>query len=642
MNERRIFVCDVEANGLDPTKIHCVVGTSDGRNFRKFIAPFDDLIDFLDNEIDVFVCHNGIRFDKRVFEKLLGLDLEHIHFVDSLALSWYLYPKRGPKGHGLAAWGETFGVPKPKVEDWTDQAIDVYLHRCTEDVKINWRLWVKSYNLLKRIYGKESEVWRFLKYLSFKMDCAKEQERSRWKLNREYAQENLKKLEALQEEKVNELFQAMPQVPVVSTRRPPAKPFKADGSLSSTGEKWRQLCIERGLPENHSEPIDVITGYDPPNPASSDQVKKWLFSLGWVPQTFKYKENKETGKNDRPVPQINQDQGKGICESIKKLYDKEPRLSVLDGLSILNHRIPILRGFLDNADDESYVKAEVQGLTNTLRFKHAVVVNLPRVTTPYGDVLRGCLIAPEGYILCGSDMSSLEDRLKQHFMYDYDPEYVEEMNREDYDPHLAIAIVAKMITPEDRIRYLVYVDMEKKKQELSAEQKKDKGVLSKFRSIAKNGNYSCQYGAGPPKIALTAGISLEQAQIVHKAYWEKNWSIKAIAKAQKVKQVDDQKWLFNPISKFWYSLREEKDRFSTLVQGSASYCFDMWVMNIRRKRKQLTAQFHDEVVLCIKKGFEKQAEELLNWAIEETNKQLKLNRVLSIGTQFGMSYSEIH
>ena len=151
-----------------------------------------------------------------------------------------------------------------------------------------------------------------------------------------------------------------------------------------------------------------------------------------------------------------------------------------------------------------------------------------------------------------------------------------------------------------------------------------------------------QYGAGPPRLALTADISLAKAEQVWKTYWEKNWAIKKVAEKQIVKTISGQMWLYNPISRFWYSLRYEKDRFSTLIQGTAAFVFDEWVRIFRAKRSQLTGQFHDEVVLEIKKGYRDRAEKLLREAIEELNNQLKLNRELGIDIQFGDRYSSIH
>lgn len=101
-------------------------------------------------------------------------------------------------------------------------------------------------------------------------------------------------------------------------------------------------------------------------------------------------------------------------------------------------------------------------------------------------------------------------------------------------------------------------------------------------------------------------------------------------------------WLLNPINGFFYSLRYEKDIFSTLVQGSASYIFDLWVKYIRSKRPQLTAQFHDEIVLEVRQGYREKCEALLRWAIDKVNDQLKLNRSLDIDIQWGSNYSAIH
>lgn len=121
-----------------------------------------------------------------------------------------------------------------------------------------------------------------------------------------------------------------------------------------------------------------------------------------------------------------------------------------------------------------------------------------------------------------------------------------------------------------------------------------------------------------------------------------NWAIKAVAKAQVTKEVDGQMWLLNPINGFWYTLRFEKDIFSTLVQGTASYVFDLWVMRFREERPQITAQFHDEVVLELREGREEHIEELLIRAIGRVNDELKLNKELGVDIQFGKRYSDIH
>ena len=48
--------------------------------------------------------------------------------------------------------------------------------------------------------------------------------------------------------------------------------------------------------------IVKITGEEPANPNSVPQKKAWLYSLGWVPTTFKKVKEKDGSK--RPVEQI--------------------------------------------------------------------------------------------------------------------------------------------------------------------------------------------------------------------------------------------------------------------------------------------------------------------------------------------------
>jgi hypothetical protein len=125
-------------------------------------------------------------------------------------------------------------------------------------------------------------------------------------------------------------------------------------------------------------------------------------------------------------------------------------------------------------------------------------------------------------------------------------------------------------------------------------------------------------------------------------FWKRNWSIRKVADIQTVKIVDGRKWLYNPVSKFWYSLREDKDRFSTLNQSTGVYCFDKWIGYIRERRPQLTAQFHDEIVLQIKQGFFEKAVKLLQESIDKVNDELKLNILLKIDIKHGNTYAGIH
>lgn len=618
-------VFDVEADSLNPTKIHCLTKQEEG--VARTTSNYDNMRNLLSRDI-ILIGHNIIRWDIPHLERLLGIKVR-AKLVDTLALSWYLEPKRVL--HGLESYGEEFGVPKPPITDWENLTLEEYKHRCNEDVKINTLLWKRQKKHLMLLYKDEELMWKFIDYLMFKMDCAREQERSRWKLDTHRCSEGLEQLSKDKEEKIGALAKAMPKVPVKAVKSFPKKPYKKCGELSAQGVKWFEFLAEHNLPENHRDDVEYVKDYKEPNPGSTIQVKAWLYSLGWTPATFKFVRDKETN-DTRMIEQVNLRDGGGICPSIKRLYGKEPLLELLDGLAVLTHRISILKGFLTNVDEDGYVQACIQGLTNTLRFKHKVCVNLPGVDKAYGELIRGCLMAPEGYELCGSDMAALEDRSKQHFMWPHDPEYVTKMMEPGYCPHVDIAVLAGMLTPEQEERHRTgnFFGPEDKK-EIKAKRKGAKPV-----------NYGGLYGQQPLGLSRETGMPLKQAQVLYDIYWKRNWSVKAIAEGLTVKTCKGQKWLLNPVSGFWYSLRKDADRFSTLNQGTGVYCFDTWVKHIFKLRKQLVATFHDEVVLCVKRGNRDKCNKMLRTAIENTNRELQLNRELDIDVQYGDNYSQIH
>lgn len=595
--------------------------SADGKGKVFVTSDYDVMRKFL-LSCDVLIGHNIRRWDIPQLERLLGIKIT-ARIVDTLALSWYLYPSRHK--HGLADWGEYFGVKKPEIDDWENLSQEEYEHRCKEDVKINVLLWNKMFAYLLDIYGSGDELWRALDYLSFKLYCAHLQEKSRWKLDVSFCEKSLEELQKIQEEKKTALIAVMPQVPEISIKSKPKRFINKDGSYSKLGQDWIALLTERGLPISHDGDVEVIKGYEPGNPSSPDQLKSWLYSLGWKPRTFK--EVKEDDGSIRFIPQVNLEHGKGICESIKDLYEDHPEIEPLEGLSVLQHRIGILKGFLRDHED-GWLQAQVAGLTNTLRFKHTTIVNLPKPDKLFAAAIRGALIASDDdHEQCGADMSSLEDRLKQHYIYPHDPEYVKEMMVEDFDPHLDLASSASALTIEQVLKY---------------KSGEDKKSIDPIRQIYKSGNYSLQYGTGVAKLSRTTGLPKDKAQEVYNAYWKRNWAVKEVAKGQRVKTVDGQMWLFNPVSKLWYSLRFEKDIFSTLVQGTASYVFDRWVQFILEEREQLTGQFHDEIILNVRKGFREACSDLINRAMKRLNNELKLNRELTCGIQFDRAYSGIH
>jgi hypothetical protein len=644
-------VLDAEADGLLDvvTKIHCIVaeGFKNGEFFHVELTTYEEMTSFLtDPEMEYFVGHNLIRYDYPLFWKILGIRPK-AKPVDSLGLSWYLYPER--KEHGLGPWGTDLGIPKPPVEDWSNGEIEVYLNRCREDVKINIVLWNKMLDYLRKIYDTREAAFRMIGYIAFKLDCAWEQEEIRWRVDLPKVIEGLATLKEEKLKKREQLAKVMPPNKKYEIKEPPKVMYKKDGSLSANGLKWIALIQEYGFPPHHLGPVKVLKSVEEGNPNSHAQLKEWLFSLGWKPQTFNYVRD-DYESPVRAIPQISLRDGSDICPSVKDLYEVEPNLKHIEGYFIISHRIGILEGFLSNQKD-GWLTARIHGFTNTMRFQHTELVNLPSISKPYGKLIRGCLLAPDDdHELCGCDMASLEDSTKHHYMYFYDPEFVKQMRTPTFDAHLDIGLQGGMVT-EEEANFYKWMDEKPIPQEEIAprylamtpeERKEEMKRISKPRKDAKQVNFSAVYGVGAPKVSLTTGWPLEKSRNLLQLYWKRNWSVKKIAGACKVKTIDKQMWLFNPVSRFWYTLRYDKDRFSTLNQSTGVYCFDSWVRRVRMKGHKCCGQFHDEVISPGPKSIRETKRKDFQEAIRETNEELKLNITLGISVQFGPNYAEIH
>lgn len=470
----------------------------------------------------------------------------------------------------------------------------------------------------------EEHINRLLTFLMFKMDCARLQEKTMWEVDVDLLLETEKKLEEICNAAKDELESVMPRVPQYVKKEAPKKPFKKDGSLSAIGIKWKELMevFEAKEVDEHGTlrvqttevkgVFKVLNGYEEPSASSPIQVKNLLYSHNWTPISFKYEKDeekfnawiakkpkegshhskwnewKDSKPEERAIPQITVggDDGKELCESVLELAEQVPEIRKYAEYNVAKHRLGVVKGFIRDLKQGKWLQARIGGFTNTLRVMHRELVNLAGIDKPYGKEIRGILIAGDGKCLLGSDMSSLEDRVKHGLMLPYDPEYVATMQEEDFDPHILMALTAGMITQKE------FNDFKRGEKSSNAKAARKKG---------KTTNYASVYNAGAAKIAQAAGVSLKEGKALHEAYWKLNWSVKAIAEDQCViRDSRGHKWLVNPINGFCYTLRKESDRFSTLAQGTGSYFFDMWVDNIlteterRYGKKTLTGSFHKQ------------------------------------------------
>jgi len=148
-------VGDLEANGLlqwshdkgDPADtIWCgVFKDLDTQAVTAFLPhEMEEMIAFL-SRIEFLAGHNFVDYDVPLMKKILNFYFQGELF-DTFIVSQLCDPDR-PGGHGLAAWGERFGIPKPEHEDWSQFSPEM-LYRCEQDVEINYRVYLQ---LLKEL-----------------------------------------------------------------------------------------------------------------------------------------------------------------------------------------------------------------------------------------------------------------------------------------------------------------------------------------------------------------------------------------------------------------------------------------------------------------------------------------------------------
>lgn len=642
----RFTVFDVEANGLlgKADGIHCLCYCRMGDNTileSGSITSAREMRAFLrDPENGSLVGHNIIRYDLPLLESLIGASIpEGTPVADTLPISQALYALKGFR-HGLKDWGERLGVAKPEVSSWTSQGIDSYIYRCQQDVEINRLLFQHLWEVLMKLYdGDPRAIWGFIRYLNFKMECLQEQEEVGITLDLEACERGKLELEYLIEEKCQKLAAKMPRVLL---KAKPERVYKKDGSLSEIGRRWFALLEQYNLPKES----DGI--YEMGSPTSTEQLKGWLLSLGWQPNI--YKTSKQTGEK---VPQVMD--GDRLSQSVLDLIPDHPEIGELDNLYMLRHRLGLFKSFLDAAFNGKWydrrVYATAHGLTPTLRLQHSKpCVNLPSVDRSYGEQIRGLLIAPDDdHIMCGCDVSALEDSTKQHYIHFFDPQYVEEMRVEGYDPHVEIAILSGLMSMEDAKLFLRI----KNGGQGNPEEMERYKHLKTVRHKAKQVNFSSVYGVGVPKLQETLGGTREEAQQLYDTYWRRNWAVREIMASMLVKEVrleyikGVQRFFYNPVSGFWLLLRADKDRFSALNQSTGVFVFDTWLMHYRKLLRNIpdahvVLQYHDEHLTVCKKRDKDRVDGAVRKAMELTNECLKLNVPIGISVSWGRTYAECH
>jgi DNA polymerase family A len=639
------LLMDIETDGLrdSVTKLH-VFGywhPSFG-TYVKTTSSLSEVKSIIDS-VDYLICHNGVLYDSIVLEDLDGnIDISFNSLgaekmIDTLPISQYLYPHK--ESHSMDAWVEELGGQKPVIDDWSEQPIEVYEHRVIEDVKSQARITVRLFNDLLALYENPDSVNTIIHHLSFIPYCFKLQYRNPLALNVPLCTYNLDFLSNIAAEKKLKLQEYLPKVPVIEVKHRPQVMYKKDGSVSAHGVKWYAFLKELGAPEDVPY-VKYIKSYNKPNAGAPQQIKDWLFSQGWEPTIFE--DRKNTQGEIKKVPQI-MDKDKNLCPNIVAMAKEFPAVKELVDLGVLGHRIGVLKGLLRNSEDGLiYGDIAPRMITNTLRVKHSRIVNLPKPSTQYGEYIRVCLQAPEGKVMIGTDMASLEAYTRTNLICDIDPSTIEQLLDPDFDAHLDLAIFAGLMTIAETFEYRNLKGVIKGGGATTEDIKRFEH-LDYIRHNTKTVNYSALYKVGATKLAKQLKIKKSDAQKLLDGFWAKNYAVIEVENAAPTKHLFGTTWIYNHIVDVWFELRNEKDKFSSLNQGFGSVIFFSWLREcVKLGVTSLALNMHDEGQFLAPPNEIEMIKNKKQLAIDIVNKKYNLKVPIKIETKVGNNYAETH
>lgn len=240
--------------------------------------------------------------------------------------------------------------------------------------------------------------------------------------------------------------------------RIPAKPWKKDGTLSSSMVKWMG-GVGAEMHKEWSVLVDgevypIVGGqptktHGPMRLANQDDLKNFLMAQGWEPTLFNFKRD-ERGKPARDergqviltTPKL-QENGK-LCPNLEEMAGELVRPVVR--WASLRNRKSVLEGWLEDKrlPFDGRLSAGSSGVTPTFRQRHVKIVNLPKpdATVVLGEEMRSLFIpATEGYVFVGFDASGLENRVEAHYCMRYRGGKEHAANILDGDPHTKNAFV---------------------------------------------------------------------------------------------------------------------------------------------------------------------------------------------------------
>ena len=584
------IVFDIEADGLEPTKIYCIVAqdvdTGDVFTFDNTQLEAGYL--FLKSATKL-IGHNIIGYDLPALKKVEGIDLSDKKIVDTLVLSRLFKPTR-EGGHGLESWGYRLGYNKGSYGQ-SDGAWDAYceemLEYCKRDVILN----TKVYNELR----KESRGFTG-QSVRLEHDVAKivEQQRAN---GFEFDMRKAMLLVALFSEKlatveseVHETFKPRLNVQILSpqytktNRLAKTAKDQDDKGVRLTDDEWVDM-------ELNGKPIRRETEI-PFNLGSRKQIGEYLVEAGWKP------------KNYTPTGQPIVDEG-----TLSKVKDI-PEAQMIAKYLMLQKRLAQVNSWIKAVEPDGRIRGYVNpngAVTGRMTHSHPNTAQVPSTSSPYGEECRACWTVKSGNKLVGIDASGLELRMLAHYMND-----------------------------EDYTNEILNGDIHTTNQKLA-------GLES--RNQAKTFIYALLYGAGDAKLGSVAKRGKAVGKQLRRQFLDSLPSFKQLI--QRV-QRESKKGFLKGLDGRKLFVRSEHAALNTLLQGAGAIVMkealvilehNLWLKRIDAK---IVANVHDEWQIECRPSVAEKVGELGVQAIIQAGKNLNLNCPLDGDYNIGDGWHETH
>ena len=352
---------DLEANGLTPDVIWCVVTSENGVS-TVHTTP-DTLSEALRGSVSV-VGHNLIGYDMPVLERLWGITVAPERVLDTLVLS-RLYEPSKSGGHSLRNWGECLGFPKGDHTDWSQLSQEM-IDYCIRDVEVTEAV---HQNLMQNMTCFSTNCIE----LEHKVQASvQQQEINGWTLDQPLARD----LCATFKERMNEIEEELQQ-------------------------KFPPIVHERWSEKTGKQLKDKVEVF---NVGSRQQIAKRLSSLG-------VRFDKVTEKGN-PI----------VDEAVLETIDL-PEAKVVSEYLMLQKRYAQVNSWLEHVKEDGRVHGRVisnGAVTGRMTHQSPNMAQVPASHSPYGHECRSCWTVPEGKKLVGFDASGLELRMLAHYMKDED------------------------------------------------------------------------------------------------------------------------------------------------------------------------------------------------------------------------------